>query len=255
MPRYWYVGLALVWGCSREAAPSPPVAGDSGLPLPPETVTPHRAPIGATGDSRDARGVDLGAGADGDPGAPWAPDDASAPADSGAPPRPIPPAWQHRSVSTACGGNPIPYPHGPPPPVTKCQTSADCTQFPGAVCAALEIVGDPPDDPICVWDECGSDADCTDGGVCECGVGLGGTNKCFTGDCRTDADCSNGGLCIQGEHNCCGNWCEGAPYHCTSASDTCGANRPCDQFQGDGLWYACIFNGGSYGCVGFTSCI
>lgn len=140
---------------------------------------------------------------------------------------------QHRGSAAVCAPNP----HAAHRPLmarkgsAACRADADCTAHPNGICVD-HYIGQGDSEAECEYDQCMSDAQCTDG-PCICG-GSDAVNSCQGGLCRVDADC-NGGYCSRSEDEC--NWgIEG--WYCHTADDECTDDRDCgsDQFD-DYCWF------------------
>jgi hypothetical protein len=84
----------------------------------------------------------------------------------------------------------------------------------------------------CLCDECNSDKDCANGGVCSCGLTLGqGSeslgNICIPANCRIDSDCGPGGYCSPTVSNSCGAAYGVQGYYCHTPGDTCRNDTDC----------------------------
>jgi hypothetical protein len=83
-------------------------------------------------------------------------------------------------------------------------------------------------------DQCLTDADCPNGGVCSC---AGSTfeyakatrNLCVPADCHVDADCGPGGACSPTVSSDCGAFYGVQGYYCHTADDTCTVDSECVQ--------------------------
>ncbi len=170
--------------------------------------------------------------------------------DGGALPAPA----KHRATAVACGASPVPpepnisMTHFGPNPTFECKTNEECTKQKGGRCAIIECggFGGPacaPQGTRCDYDACSSDLDCTNGGVCDCGTGEGGTNRCLKSDCRTDAECGSDGYCSPTIATC-SNLIEG--YYCHSTSDTCRSDTDCTANFGQ----VCQYTGNHFECGG-----
>ena len=106
-------------------------------------------------------------------------------------------------------------------------------------------------------DQCTTDADCADGGVCSCKgqtrgfAGASPNNVCITAGCRVDADCGAGAVCSPTTDAQCGAFFGIRGYYCHRASDACGNDSDCtDEPNGH-----CSFDlqSGRWGCF-YTFC-
>jgi len=101
---------------------------------------------------------------------------------------------------------------------SDCVTDEDCTQAANGHCAALMLKGSRLH--ACYYDECYTDADCRDGGVCECNAMQ---HRCVIGgNCRRDADCGAGRWCAPSV-DCVGL----VGYYCRTLADTCWPGSMC----------------------------
>jgi hypothetical protein len=115
-----------------------------------------------------------------------------------------------------------------------CTTDADCTAKPYGFCSSV---------PTSHYPQCGcsygcvSDADCSDGEICECGDPVG---QCRAATCTSDADCTGGALCASAPLAAGG--CTFSPpglgYRCQSEADSCLSDEDCSEV-GAGL---CAFD-------------
>jgi hypothetical protein len=101
-----------------------------------------------------------------------------------------------------------------------CQTDGDCTNGVHGRCVAVDVSRSFCG---CVYDRCGSDADCGTGQACACNsVGFG--NMCVPGSCAVDADCGPGGFCGPVVNPCSPAIVE---YQCHSSRDQCASSSDC----------------------------
>jgi len=89
----------------------------------------------------------------------------------------------------------------------------------------------------CVYDECGSDAECP-GGVCACNpFNIG--NACVTVSCHVDTDCGPQGFCGPVVAPCnqqiIGYKCHSSNDRCVNDAD-CPPTDTCAAFDGDERW-------------------
>lgn len=104
-------------------------------------------------------------------------------------------------------------------------------------------------------DECLTDADCPDGGVCSC---AGSTfefahetrNLCVASQCRTDADCNNT-ECSPSVGDC-GTFYGVQGYFCHSAADTCARDSDCN--QGGQAGYCFFSRDAGHWTCGYSFC-
>jgi len=115
----------------------------------------------------------------------------------------------------------------------SCSVDGDCTAGINGRCtprgAALTCG--------CVYDACGSDAECP-GGLCACNpFNIG--NVCVTASCQVDTDCGPSGFCGPVIEPCN---LQIVGYKCHSASDTCvndadcASGETCAAYDGDERW-------------------
>ena len=80
---------------------------------------------------------------------------------------------------------------------------------------------------VCMYDQCTRDVDCEEGGVCECGKGLGGTNVCLNDSgCQVNADCGVAGYCSP-TFGDCGDYSGVIAYQCHTPQDECIDDADC----------------------------
>jgi hypothetical protein len=84
----------------------------------------------------------------------------------------------------------------------------------------------------CLCDECNSDQDCANGGVCSCGLtkGFGGAsqgNICIPANCRVDSDCGPNGYCSPTVNDGCGAFYGVQGYYCHTPQDQCHNDSDC----------------------------
>jgi hypothetical protein len=112
-------------------------------------------------------------------------------------------------------------------PPQSCQTTADCTAPIGPGGTSLSCV-----DGKCSTDECHTDADCGDTGVCSCRGNTFGYahmspgNGCVQSNCRTNADCSSG-ACEPSISFDSGPFYGIAGYYCRTLDDSCECDADC----------------------------
>jgi hypothetical protein len=163
-------------------------------------------PDGGGGQAPDSSTVDTGGG------------DVACPGTTGAAGQGETPT-EHRAVAAAC----TPSTRTPPPPdggLTTCTSNADCmadggTPFTAPFTTCLH--------GVCSFDQCLTDADCPNGGVCGCASDYYGGNAayhpnvCVPANCHTDADCGAGGFCSP-SRTYCGSY---TGFYCHGPQDTC----------------------------------
>jgi Cys-rich repeat protein len=114
---------------------------------------------------------------------------------------------------------------------TSCARPADCAT------AALDGGALNCVRGTCSSDQCLSDTDCPNGGVCSCQGGTRGFagvspgNLCVPANCRVDADCGAGGFCSPTVDASCGSFYGIVGYYCHTSWDTCHNDADCG---GDG---------------------
>jgi hypothetical protein len=170
----------------------------------------------------------------------------------------------HRPSGTAC--TPAPLPPEPQPiqatlpdggtATFGCAKHADCTSKPNGRCVYRPSHPSYPSGNVCLYEDCLTDTDCANGGVCQCAgdeaslcsagcncpdhapsctvqqdfaCSCGNANLCVLGtqpsakNCRVDADCGPGRYCSPG-FNGCG---ELAGWFCHTPDDTCFDHTDC----------------------------
>ena len=164
-----------------------------------------------------------------------------------APATEVPPV--HRSTAQACGPTsaaamPLwPYDATGRPCTSDNQCTSDAG-FPGH-CR----------NGACTVDECLTDDDCANGGVCVCSTPTGGSavvnfNRCtLRGNCRVDADCGADGYCVPSAGLCGvdGFYCHTPADTCVDPTKDCGDScaNACGYFA-DKRAFACL----SFVCSG-----
>lgn len=138
----------------------------------------------------------------------------------------------HRAVAVTCAPTNYPVPGDAGP--ASCATDADCTASGSGLttCRAGQ----------CVYDECLTDGDCANGGVCGCSTDYYGGNAqyhpnvCVPADCHVDGDCGTNGVCAP-SIGYCGSF-EG--FHCgSSTAGSCGASDQSCNFSSEVGRFAC----------------
>lgn len=129
------------------------------------------------------------------------------------------------------------------PEFDQCQTDADCTEFPNGACGVAS--GDPFGDPFpgcsCSYG-CVTDDDCGDGAICACASPVG---QCINAECRTDAECDDGQLCAGWDSL---DECGGGGFACTTGDDECLSHSDCSDGQ------SCEYQAGKRSCVQIEPC-
>ncbi len=133
----------------------------------------------------------------------------------------------------------------------ECSSHDDCTAGANGRCVSSMESGLCS----CAYDQCFSDADCSDSALCRCAeqhpFELSTNNACISAECRTDADCATG-LCM-GEPLFCGSADPGdtmwiVRFSCATEDDECrnhetcycdGDNQRCHPDEG-GTWVCSI---------------
>jgi hypothetical protein len=131
----------------------------------------------------------------------------------------------HRPEVASCVGV-----NAPPEPSNAtygtCKKHADCTQGKNGRC--IHGIGNGYNNYYCVYDSCGTDADCDAGKVCFCSPN--DAARCLSvGNCRTDADCGGGSYsyCSPSTGMDCAGYHTIDSYHCHTPQDTCLDNSDC----------------------------
>ena len=96
----------------------------------------------------------------------------------------------------------------------------------------------------CTYDDCRSDKDCENGGVCACREAETRPNRCKTGNCRVDADCK-GTFCSPSLGNC-GHMFGTVGYFCHTVKDECIDDDDCPDKLPDSCRY--IPEAGAFKC-------
>ncbi|HZS36948.1 MAG TPA: hypothetical protein VFF06_08980 [Polyangia bacterium] len=104
-------------------------------------------------------------------------------------------------------------------PTSNCSGDEDCTDAANGHCVSSRLKGSTFD--VCYYDECYTDADCRDKGVCDCSAMQ---HHCVVGgNCRLDADCGAGRWCAPSVD--CADRVVG--YFCRTLADTCWGGDFC----------------------------
>jgi hypothetical protein len=110
--------------------------------------------------------------------------------------------------------------------VTSCATDADCE----ATGSGLQYCRQNQ----CVFDQCLTDTDCANGGVCGCSTDYYGGNAafhpnvCVAAACHVDSDCGAGGLCAP-SFGYCGSF---DSFQCgSSTAGSCSTQETCSYSQ------------------------
>jgi hypothetical protein len=108
-----------------------------------------------------------------------------------------------------------------------CTSDSQCTGGANGRCMQGEgdMVG-----PVCNYDQCSTDSQCTDKGVCACGTSEGtdgrGPNICISmGNCQVDSDCGEGGYCSPSYGTECGAYGGVIGYFCHKLADECSVDE------------------------------
>jgi hypothetical protein len=108
-------------------------------------------------------------------------------------------------------------------------------------------------------DQCITDSDCTDGGICSCkgaSRGWGGAsngNVCIPGNCRVDSDCGPGGACSPTVDPGCGSFYGVEGYYCHTCADQCLNDADCTSDSGPNGYCAYDPSVGYWAC-GYGFC-
>ncbi|MDP9152130.1 MAG: hypothetical protein M3O36_19570 [Myxococcota bacterium] len=129
----------------------------------------------------------------------------------------------------------------------SCTTTADCVDAGRASALGtpfLTCLGGR-----CTPDQCVSDNDCPNGGVCSCTGSTFGYahsslgNICLPANCRTDADCGSGGYCSPSVSG--GPFYGIQGYYCRTCQDTCTNDSECGGFPCS----TCAYNAEHWACI------
>ncbi len=143
----------------------------------------------------------------------------------------------HRASAVACSeARPTAVPDGGFGLTTgRCSTDTDCAATDAGEngrCVVVPSIGYS----VCTWDDCFTDSDCGDAGVCACRDAVsGGANVCVPADCRVDSDCGPPGLCSPSLAGCV-PYIGVAGYYCHRPGDACLDDADCR------VPYRCVFN-------------
>jgi hypothetical protein len=124
--------------------------------------------------------------------------------------------------------------NNPPEPATittlpasgSCKSHADCTLGTNGKC--VNGIGSAYRYFSCVYDQCGTDADCDPDKVCYCTSNS--SARCLSvGNCRIDADCGGGpySYCSPSTGWDCGGYHTIDSYHCHTPKDSCLDDSDC----------------------------
>jgi hypothetical protein len=111
-----------------------------------------------------------------------------------------------------------------------CSKDADCTDAggnaPGTGLVCFQ--------GLCSYDQCATDQDCMNGGVCICrgntfwgSWGHPSSNSCVPANCRSDADCGPGAWCAPTVNLACGRFYGVQGYYCHTCDDACTDDSDC----------------------------
>ena len=143
----------------------------------------------------------------------------------------------HRPTATACTPRTSVVPDGGFPDGGTCSYDSDCADGGPGTMNGRCMMNAVSQLASCSYDDCESDGNCADGGVCQCRDNLAaGTDICLTGNCRIDSDCGAGGYCspmIGG----CGLHLGTVAYYCHTPQDECLNDSNCNL---PGLY--CVFD-------------
>ncbi len=142
-----------------------------------------------------------------------------------------------RPTATTCESDlPRPTECGNDPEFDQCASDADCTEQAHGVCSSGFDAG-----CYCQYG-CVSDDECGAGQICVCGEFIG---SCQTSDCTTDADCGEGHVCAVWH---AASECGGGGFACTTDEDTCVVDDDC---EGENV---CTYEGGARVCAPLDGC-
>lgn len=121
----------------------------------------------------------------------------------------------------------------------NCTSDASvCAAYAYGYCASLQPI---PGKSVCL-SGCGSDADCAEGGRCDCS-GNSGQGACLYDDCYSDSECEPGYHCASTAAGC-GN----SRFVCQTAEDTCVGQKDCPAGQ------FCVVQNGQRHCGSGSVC-
>ncbi len=150
----------------------------------------------------------------------------------------------HRTQSSACVSvQGFPADAAP----LSCTTTADCAD--AGLASALNNTFLTCLHGRCALDQCVSDDDCPNGGVCSCTGSTFGYahsslgNICLPANCRTDADCGSGGYCSPSVSG--GPFYGIQGYYCRTCQDTCTNDSECGGFPCS----TCAYNAEHWACI------
>lgn len=146
----------------------------------------------------------------------------------------------HRPEPGTC---PNLLPTEPPEPqgdFDQCESDADCTDAPFGYCVA-NSGGEQLPANVCQYG-CETDSDCGDGRICLCGDPIG---SCVEATCTSDAECG-------GELRCTdyvvSPGCGGMAFACETPEDECATNADCSDGE-------CSYDGSKHVCQPVTCAI
>jgi hypothetical protein len=158
----------------------------------------------------------------------------------------VPP--EHRATVTACA--PSQQPPLPDGGLSSCTSDADCAPDGGTFSFYATCL-----QGTCSFDQCLTDSDCANGGVCGCSSDYYGgniayhPNVCVPAQCHVDADCGAAGYCSP-SRGYCGSY---TGFYCHGSADTCvDPTADCAGCPGAG---ACVYapTVGAFVC-GLSAC-
>lgn len=128
---------------------------------------------------------------------------------------------KHRAAATACSQEraPVSPKAGDHSEYASCSKDADCKDGKNGRC------GPNGRRWGCSYDECRTDAECENKGVCECRTTDKAANKCKAGNCRTDADCK--GTYCSPSLGSCGHMFGTVGFFCHTPKDECNDDDDC----------------------------
>jgi hypothetical protein len=179
--------------------------------------------VGCGGNAEKTPGGDEAAGASGSE-----PRDGDDNSDGGERASELPVPASHRMSGQACDESRPESDLEDPTEGDECQSHEECTEGENGRCLRTDDFSSTGAKPYkCTYDECFSDADCGNGGVCRCS-GNRGTDAtyCLMGNCSVDSECDSG-YCSPSLSWACPNFPDTAGYFCHTPEDECVNNLEC----------------------------